>query len=55
MEATSIIPKNKNPGPGAYQIPSSKSRVSYSLKGKLKFDNREKVYVPGPGTCINVH
>ncbi len=40
MEATGIIPVNKNPGPGTYESLSHKSKISYSLKGKLKTDNR---------------
>lgn len=29
---------NKNPGPGAYEVPNTRSNTHYSLKGK----NREK-------------
>lgn len=42
---------NKNPGPGAYEIPSSKMTTSYSLRAKFDFENKEPHKVPGPGTC----
>jgi hypothetical protein len=40
MEATGLIKKNFNPGPGAYEISANKSRISSSLKGKGKIDDR---------------
>lgn len=51
MEATGLIKKNENPGPGAYNIPTTRSTIQSSMKGKVKIDNREQEYVPGPGTC----
>ncbi len=40
MEATGLIKKNDNPGPGAYESVSCKSAIYISLKGKGKTDNR---------------
>ena len=40
MEATGLIKKNQNPGPGAYAIPSTRSSIHPSMKGKYKVDNR---------------
>lgn len=40
MEATGLIKKNENPGPGAYEPGSSKSAIYSSIKGKGKTDNR---------------
>lgn len=36
MEATGLIKKNDNPGPGAYESVSCKSAIYISLKGKEK-------------------
>lgn len=36
MEKTGFIPQNENPGPGTYQIPSTKSVIHHSMKGKAK-------------------
>lgn len=40
MEATGLIKKNENPGPGAYESASEKSTLYSSLKGRAKVDNR---------------
>lgn len=40
---------NKNPGPGAYEIPTTKSRCFYSMKGKRREPQAENT--PGPGNC----
>lgn len=52
------VKKNKNPGPGAYQLPSTLNSTAYSLSGKPHEENKEKLKIPGPGTypvtfCIN--
>lgn len=52
MEVTGLTPKNENPGPGTYESSSQRGKISYSLRAKLKIDNREKIYVPGPGKCF---
>ena len=41
--------KNKNPGPGNYESASQRSKISYSLSGKIKFEDKEQMGVPGPG------
>ena len=40
METTGFIPKNYNPGPGTYNPSPTKSTSYFSLKGKIKADNR---------------
>lgn len=40
MEATGLIKKNENPGPGAYESISKKSTIYSSLKGRAKIDDR---------------
>ena len=42
MEATGLIKKNDNPGPGAYNIPSTRSSIHPSMKGKTKVSNKEQ-------------
>ncbi len=32
--------KNKNPGPGNYETPNQRSKISYSLSGKIKFEDK---------------
>ena len=43
--------KNKNPGPGAYPSNSTLNKLSYSMRGKSSIIDREKLKLPGPGTC----
>ena len=40
---------NKNPGPGNYNIKSMTSNIFYSLSGKIQYENKEQINVPGPG------
>lgn len=40
---------NKNPGPGTYEIPSAKSKLSFTLSQKIVNENKEKLKIPGPG------
>ena len=40
---------NKNPGPGSYEIPSTKNRCHYSLRGKRNEEHPDNT--PGPGNC----
>lgn len=42
---------NKNPGPGSYEIPSSKSRRCFSIHPRIERENHEILDVPGPGRC----
>lgn len=41
--------QNKNPGPGKYEAPSQRSKISYSLSGKIQYEDKEQLNVPGPG------
>ncbi len=41
--------KNKNPGPGSYEIPSTNQKGSFSLTGRKDEVNKEKNKMPGPG------
>jgi hypothetical protein len=41
--------QNKNPGPGKYEMPNQRSKISYSLSGKIKYEDKEQISVPGPG------
>lgn len=43
--------KNKNPGPGSYETTSALSRTSYSMRGKSFKQDKERLLVPGPGSC----
>ena len=43
--------KNKNPGPGAYPSSTTLNKLSYSMVGKNVKIDKEKIKVPGPGTC----
>ena len=40
---------NKNPGPGNYETPSTRSKISFSLSSKIDHPNKEQISVPGPG------
>ncbi len=54
MEATGIMSasrNNRNPGPGTYEVPSTLSKVSYSMKDRVRLDGDEPSKVPGPGNC----
>jgi len=31
---------NKNPGPGNYEIKPQRNKVSYSLSGKINYENK---------------
>lgn len=41
--------KNKNPGPGNYELPNQRSKIAYSLSPKIKLEDKEQMGVPGPG------
>jgi hypothetical protein len=41
--------QNKNPGPGNYELPDQRSKISYSLSGKIRLEDKEQLGVPGPG------
>ena len=43
--------KNKNPGPGLYEIKSTIDPNSFSIRGKNYELDHEKIKIPGPGTC----
>ena len=43
--------KNKNPGPATYDQLSTLNRTCYSMNGKNLKEDKEKLLVPGPGTC----
>lgn len=43
--------KNKNPGPGNYDLKSTLNRNTYSMFGRHSLDGKEKLKVPGPGAC----
>ena len=45
---------NKNPSPGEYEIPSTKSKISYSLRAKFPYESKEPMKIPGPGKCKNL-
>ena len=40
---------NKNPGPGRYESKGTKSNIYFSISGKMEYDNKEQLGVPGPG------
>jgi hypothetical protein len=52
-ESSGFVKNNSNPAPGAYQIGTNISNIRYSIKGKGRIDDRELIYVPGPGSCTN--
>jgi hypothetical protein len=43
--------KNKNPGPGVYEIKNTIDPNSFSMRGKNYELDHEKLKIPGPGTC----
>ena len=43
--------KNGNPGPGSYQHSSGLNQGTFSLCGKNYKEDKEKMKIPGPGTC----
>lgn len=43
--------KNKNPGPGNYELKSTLNKNGYSLFGRNSVDNKQKLKIPGPGSC----
>lgn len=46
--------RNKNPGPGTYELKHSlSSTVGFSLRGKNFKEIEDKMKVPGPGACKN--
>ena len=54
MEVTgpfSATKKNKNPGPASYELSSTLNRTCFSMKGKNFLLDKEKLKIPGPGTC----
>lgn len=42
--------KNKNPGPGTYELPSMLEKHSFGFRSKLNTFDNSKRSVPGPGT-----
>ena len=56
MEVTgpfSATKKNRNPGPATYESISTLNRTCYSMNGKNLKEDKEKLLVPGPGSCIS--
>ena len=54
MELTgpfSAIKKNRNPAPNSYEHEATLCKISYSMGGKNIKEDREKMKIPGPGTC----
>ena len=51
MEVTGISPHNNYPGPGAYEFPSGRNHIAYSLRTKTTLIDKEKLGIPGPGRC----
>jgi len=43
--------KNKNPGPGNYDLRSTLCKTSYSMFGRISIEDKEKLRIPGPGSC----
>ena len=41
--------KNKNPGPGSYEVPSTNEKCCFSFSGRKDEVNKEKNKIPGPG------
>jgi hypothetical protein len=42
MEVTGILSvskNNKNPGPGAYHLPNTLSRIAYSMKDRVNIES----------------
>jgi len=44
--------KNRNPGPGNYELGSTLNKTSYSMFGRISIEDKEKLKIPGPGFCI---
>lgn len=42
--------KNKNPGPGNYELPSMLQKTSFAFRSKLNTFDNSKRSIPGPGT-----
>ena len=43
--------KNKNPGRNSYEFESTLAKTCYSMRGKNIKEDKEKIKIPGPGTC----
>lgn len=43
--------KNKNPAPNCYEQDSTLKKVCFSMQGKNVKEDKEKMKIPGPGTC----
>jgi Sperm-tail PG-rich repeat len=40
---------NKNPAPGSYEAENVRSKIAYSLSGKVLHEDKKALGVPGPG------
>ena len=43
--------RNKNPGPGSYQLPSTLAKTTFTIGARNVKEDKEKKQVPGPGAC----
>ena len=48
----SMVRRNKNPGPGSYELGDTLYKGSFSLRPKTHYDTNGGKRVPGPGSCI---